>query len=646
MGATFSRVKTWTTEVATNTDLNAEFDNILNNLGPAGVDDYSTSTAQMKLQTSPGALGSESLATSLAGELERLRFVIQRMIGGSTSYWYEAPPTTLGDIRTILGGSVSTNYISSGKESSRSSQLIALIPNGSTASVTLDAAPTAFNAYIDGALYSATADTTITGLSLAPSAGNTCLIDDTAATAQYHRHLGEYGSVINVDSMGTAFAAFVGKIAGCKVVSGGNTEYFLAYVNSTTSLTKARRGMFVDSSQVAIKSINFADNNTVTLVRPTWVFFNTSSSMVVTYNQPTYSATQPTSANTGDYWYDIANQTWKTYNSVTWIAANATLIGMTLQDTVATVAARCFDQASSVNEINTVDLEFVGATQIQVKNYGAKCSVFGAEVSFDQTRPVWDITANLDTGVSESASTTYYAYLKENGTPVLSDEKPTDRRGDLRGFYHPTETWRCVGHVLNNGASNFTVSQLVAFARSNELSFFSNDPGQVGDFKMIMAATPEPGWLECDGTALNRHRYRELFADAIQAIGTASGTGSSYMFNIPDSRGRFPRFWDHGAGNDGATASRTAATGGNAGDLLGSIQPDANLGHSHAVRGAASGGTFTFLAGGASGVAGDLNGSTVSYLTGNGGNDFIQTTGGTESRPKNFNIMLAIKALR
>ena len=38
-GATFSRVKTWIAEVLTASDLNAEFDNILNNLLPAGVDD-------------------------------------------------------------------------------------------------------------------------------------------------------------------------------------------------------------------------------------------------------------------------------------------------------------------------------------------------------------------------------------------------------------------------------------------------------------------------------------------------------------------------------------------------------------------------------------------------------------------------------
>ena len=39
MGATFNRVKNWIAEKLTPSDLNAEIDNILNNLTAAGVDD-------------------------------------------------------------------------------------------------------------------------------------------------------------------------------------------------------------------------------------------------------------------------------------------------------------------------------------------------------------------------------------------------------------------------------------------------------------------------------------------------------------------------------------------------------------------------------------------------------------------------------
>jgi hypothetical protein len=454
--------------------------------------------------------------------------------------------------------------------------------------------------------------------------------------------------------MGTAITSFVGKLAGFKLVSGGNTEYFIAHVNSTSQITKARRGFMHDSSGAAIPSIAFSNNNTLTLCRPTWLFLNTAGSLIVTYNQPTYAATQPSGPATGDYWFDIPNQTWKTFNSVSWVTASATVVGMSLQDTVACVAARTFDQATSLIDTNTVDLQFVSTTQIQVKNYGARLSVFGTSLNYEMFRPTWDMTANLDTGVSESASNTYYFYLKESGAPVISDLSPTDRRGDLFGYYHPTETWRCVGHAFNNGSSNLTASSLVAFSRSKEVSFFSNDDAPVGDMKMLMSATPAPGWEAADGASISRFRYWELFSDGVQAIGTAAGTANVYAFNKPLSMGRVPRGWDNAAGIDPDAAGRSAsATGGNTGDALGTIQADAFQGHSHQLRdgatwnggnlvGKAAGGaataSITHVDAGAAGNAAQYFGAEA--VTNNAHGTPLVTT---ETRMRNFTVLYAIK---
>lgn len=96
-GATFSRVKNWINgEVLTASDLNAEFDNILNNLTPAGVDDYSGSNTDMRAVTDPYPVLSESLATSLQGEIERLRYQILQLkmaiASSSNTYWYQDVP--------------------------------------------------------------------------------------------------------------------------------------------------------------------------------------------------------------------------------------------------------------------------------------------------------------------------------------------------------------------------------------------------------------------------------------------------------------------------------------------------------------------------------------------------------------------------
>lgn len=93
MGSTYSRVKTWGAEVLTYSDLNAEFDNILTNLTPAGVDDESTNAAAMQTTADPYPAASPSLATSLQGEIQRLRYIVQQITG--MSYWYVDPVDTI-----------------------------------------------------------------------------------------------------------------------------------------------------------------------------------------------------------------------------------------------------------------------------------------------------------------------------------------------------------------------------------------------------------------------------------------------------------------------------------------------------------------------------------------------------------------------
>ena len=68
---------------------NADHQNHIDNHIPAQMDDYSSSVAQMKTKTDPGENGSESQATTLAGELERIRFILNELTGGAQ--WYSSP---------------------------------------------------------------------------------------------------------------------------------------------------------------------------------------------------------------------------------------------------------------------------------------------------------------------------------------------------------------------------------------------------------------------------------------------------------------------------------------------------------------------------------------------------------------------------
>ena len=88
--AVFTRIKTWVSnEVLTASDLNGEFNNLLTNTKPESIEDQSTDVATMQATVDPGGSGTESLATTLAGEIQRLRYKIKQIIGGP--YWYSTP---------------------------------------------------------------------------------------------------------------------------------------------------------------------------------------------------------------------------------------------------------------------------------------------------------------------------------------------------------------------------------------------------------------------------------------------------------------------------------------------------------------------------------------------------------------------------
>ena len=84
----------------------------------------------------------------------------------------------------------------------------------------------------------------------------------------------------------------------------------------------------------------------------------------------------------------------------------------------------------------------------------------------------------------------------------------------------------------------------------------------------VMATTTAPsGYLKCNGAAVSRTTYADLFA----IIGTTWGEGDgSSTFNVPDLRGEFVRGWDDSKGTD-------------SGRSFASSQSDQNKQHNHGV---------------------------------------------------------------
>lgn len=449
MGATFSRVKDWGNETLTQADLDAEFDNILNNLTPSGVDDYSATSTQMRLTTDPGEAGTESLATSLAGELERIRFVIAEMKGSTAAQWYSTVNTSLTDLLTATGGSALAAFrISSGKASSNSSAPRFLVPSGSTLSVTLDAAPTNLVYYINGSQITATADMTLSGMlgADATAAANVCLVNDANLAGQEaSKWRGEDGTEIPIDNIGTTIQSAINSYQAFKVVSGGLTEYFLGYVG-TSAITNCLRGCFYDQNLAAIPRIPISDNNTIGLVKAGWLFANATGGIGVSYRNPVVSYATP--SDTAAHWFDLGSTAWKTFTS-SWNNASVSFVGVIVNTTSACVGARPANFFAAYSDYSNMQLDWISTTVIRQRNYGGKIAVGGALIDFKMTKPQWDISTDIESGYGESANHSYYAYVGENGQIRLSPEKPYFSQDQGRGWYHPYEVWRSVGYVKN-----------------------------------------------------------------------------------------------------------------------------------------------------------------------------------------------------
>ena len=534
MAGLFSRIKVWVgLDVVQNTDLNAEFDNIIQNLGPSGMSGWSSTVAQMQIQTSPGKYGAESLATSTNGEIERLRYQMNAVIGGPDGVWYDPPALSLSQISGALATVPSSNRIISGATNGTSLQPLFLVPGGSTKTVTLQASSgTPFICAINGTTYTFTANITSQTLATAPSSNNTFTINDTncdssnktkgfgaviqdfsALNDGSYRVLSDYP--INGNAVGSGITSLLGSYQAFSV---GSTEYFIGYIPPTTlstsiALTKCLRGYFYNSTSNPISPVVLANSATVSLMQLAWIYLTTAGALVAVYTNPRYAAVQPSSSASGDMWYDTVNQTWKQSNGSLYTVSNSILIGVAMSNTSNCVAARSFDVYRGYSNVSNVFQEYYSASEYRTKYPNNVISVYGNTLSFDKDSVRWTSGTTESSSVaftSGTTGTTFYNYLSETGAPYVSNYAPL-RRYDLGGYYHPYNSWRCCGMFLFNASANFdqyAMSNLVnlngEFVNERSISIRSLKPSPtilydttvssvspvVADFNQISVSNP------------------------------------------------------------------------------------------------------------------------------------------------------------
>lgn len=129
------------------------------------------------------------------------------------------------------------------------------------------------------------------------------------------------------------------------------------------------------------------------------------------------------------------------------------------------------------------------------------------------------------------------------------------------------------------------------------------------------ANTAPSGFLKANGAAVSRSTYSDLFT----AIGTTFGTGDgSSTFNVPDLRGEFMRGWDDSRGID-------------SGRSFGSAQADEFKAHTHTAN------IYMYDAGS------PLNKFRSSKAANGQGTTSTNSTGGSETRPRNIALLACIK---
>jgi phage-related tail fiber protein len=164
----------------------------------------------------------------------------------------------------------------------------------------------------------------------------------------------------------------------------------------------------------------------------------------------------------------------------------------------------------------------------------------------------------------------------------------------------------------------------------------SNNGAPCGSHLMHNGTSPPAGYFVENGAAVSRTTYAALFA----VIGTTHGVGDgATTFNLPESRGEFPRYLDSGRGVD-------------TGRALGVWQGSQNLAHGHGV---SDGGhahglpginrTLAVDVGGGANYAAAAGASTrdLTAVNASGTGISIIADGGGEARPRNVPKLPCIK---
>ena len=397
-----------------------------------------------------------ALVTTLSGRDASGTMAAGQQLGSATYPWGLAYIDSLisnGSLIDFSSLATESNKIKSGQTRSTSDQADFIRALGTSPAADIQGGTTPLSLVINGS--AATVNTTInlTSLTTASSgAASQCNINEINWTGQeFTKYAGEQ-DIINIDAVGANIAAKVGQVVCLRA----GTEYFLAYVKSNTELSNCKRGYFFDSSGLPVVRTVLNNNDTLYLMSLGYVFIEDDGATAeVSYLNPVYSFNEPIGAATGQYWFDLQSSQWRRYDGANFIVINRILTGLVVIDPTNCVASRSLDFDLDYSDLNSIIFNEFDDTIITSQRVDNSISVNANK--FDIKNKIsFNITTDKVVGVSETADTTYYCYLTQEGQKFIDTERPYQIDPFKKGNYHPYNSWRCLLSFYNDSSSNIS----------------------------------------------------------------------------------------------------------------------------------------------------------------------------------------------
>ena len=397
-----------------------------------------------------------ALVTTLSGRDASGTMTAGQQLGSATYPWGLAYIDSLisnGSLIDFSSLATESNKIKSGQTRSTSDQADFIRALGTSPAADIQGGTTPLSLVINGS--AATVNTTInlTSLTTASSgAASQCNINEIDWTGQeFTKYAGEQ-DIINIDAVGANITAKVGQVVCLRA----GTEYFLAYVKSNTELSNCKRGYFFNSSGLPVVRTVLNNNDTLDLMSLGYVFIEDDGATVeVSYLNPVYSFNEPIGAATGQYWFDLQSSQWRRYDGANFIVINRILTGLVVIDPTNCVASRSLDFDLDYSDLNSIIFNEFDDTIITSQRVDNSISVNANK--FDIKNKIsFNITTDKVVGVSETADTTYYCYLTQEGQKFIDTERPYQLDPFKKGNYHPYNSWRCLLSFYNDSSSNIS----------------------------------------------------------------------------------------------------------------------------------------------------------------------------------------------